>query len=202
MDALDSSGIFSADRQAFHRARYEFARRYAQGRSVADIACGLGYGSRILRDAGAKTVTGMDLCRDAIHYARSQHGLGGITFMVTDATRISVSDSSFDVITSFETIEHVPSTYEFLTELARVLRPDGTLIVSSPNDWGLTNHHCHSWTPFEFMAEVAAFFEIESVWEQNLNPKGTASLGIKHWHKETDCSAECLIIVARKLGRI
>ncbi|HEY7322214.1 MAG TPA: class I SAM-dependent methyltransferase [Candidatus Binatia bacterium] len=198
MDALENSGIFAQSRQAFHGARYEFATKYVDGRSIADVACGLGYGSRILRHAGATTVMGIDLSVEAIHYAQFQHGFDGIMYMIADATRLPIRESSIDVITSFETIEHIPNTGDFLTELARILRPDGTLIVSSPNDWGLTNHHCHTWTPFEFMAEVAAFFKIESVWEQNSNPKESASLGIKHWSEETERSAECLIIVARQ----
>lgn len=197
MDALDNSGVFAPNRQAFHRTRYEFAKKQVEGRGVADIACGLGYGSRILRHAGAKAVMGIDLCEDAIRYARSQHGLDGVTFMVADATQIPVADSSVDVITSFETIEHVPSAFGLLSEFIRILKPGGTVIVSSPNDWGLTEHHCHTWTAFEFMAEIAALFEIESVWEQN-SDQGKPFRGIKCWSKETESEAECLIVVARK----
>jgi ubiquinone/menaquinone biosynthesis C-methylase UbiE len=199
MDALDDSGIFPLHRQVFHRARYEFAKTYVKGRNVVDIACGLGYGSRLLKDNGAKTVIGIDLCEKAVAYARSQHSRDGVTFTVGDATRIPLRDSSVDVIMSFETIEHVSNTIELLAEFLRVLRRAGHLIISSPTDWGLTDYHCHTWTPFEFMAEIAAVSHIESVWKQNSNPNGSEPCVIERWTKETEVEAECIMIVARKI---
>jgi 2-polyprenyl-3-methyl-5-hydroxy-6-metoxy-1,4-benzoquinol methylase len=199
MDALDASGIFPSHRQAVHRARYEFAKTYVEERKVADIACGLGYGSRILKDSGASTVIGIDLCEQAVAYAQSQHSRDGVTFAVSDATRVPLPDSSVDVIISFETIEHVPNTPDLLAEFVRVLRREGLLIISSPNDWGLTDHHCHTWTPFEFMTETAAFFHVESVWEQSSNPDGSEPSGIKRWSNEAEVEAECIMIVARKI---
>jgi len=199
MDAFAGPGVFDPNRQAFHRARYEFAAKYSEGGAAADIACGLGYGSRILRQAGTKTVMGIDLCPDAISYARCHHALDGINYTAADATQIPVTRSSFDLITSFETVEHVPDTTGLLTEFARVLKPGGTLIISSPNDWGLTNHHCHTWTAFEFMAEIKEFFSIQSIWEQysagGFSTKDSP-LGIKVWEKATEVAAECLVIVA------
>jgi ubiquinone/menaquinone biosynthesis C-methylase UbiE len=199
MDALDASGIFPSDRQALHRARYEFAKTYVEEREVADIACGLGYGSRILKESGARTVIGIDLCEKAVAYARSQHSLDGVTFTVGDATRMPLPDSSVDIIISFETIEHVPNTPNLLLEFVRILRRQGLLVISSPNDWGLTDHHCHTWTPFEFMTEIAAISHIESVWAQKSNPNGSELCGIKRWSEEVGAEAECIMIVARKI---
>jgi O-antigen biosynthesis protein len=203
MDALDVRGIFSRDRQAFHCARYEFALNYVGDLEVADIACGLGYGCRILREGGAKAVLGIDSCLEAVAYARVNHQPAGVTFEVANATQISLANSSVDVITSFETIEHIQNTTELLTEFNRILRLQGKLIASSPNDWGLTNHHCHTWTAFEFMAEVAVFFDIESVWEQNSGSSNDhnswRSAGVHPWSNDTQHQAECLIVVARKM---
>jgi 2-polyprenyl-3-methyl-5-hydroxy-6-metoxy-1,4-benzoquinol methylase len=198
LDGLDASGIFAPNRQAFHCARYKFALNYIGQLGVADIACGLGYGSRILKEGGAKAVVGVDSSPEAIAYARFNHQPLGIRFEVADATKTPLSDSSVDIITSFETIEHVPNTTELLTEFIRILKPQGKLIVSSPNDWGLTEHHCHTWTPFEFMAEIAAFFEMDSVWEQNSEGTTHQPPGIYPWSKKTEHDAECLIVVARK----
>lgn len=204
LDGLDASGIFAPNRQAFHRARYKFALNYIGQLGIADIACGLGYGCRILKEGGAKAVVGIDSCPESIAYARSTHQPMGVKFEVADATNTPLPDSSVDIITSFETIEHVPDTLGLLTEFARILKPGGKLIVSSPNDWGLTEYHCHTWTPFEFMAEIAAFFEIESVWEQNSESTPHQHLsrpsGIHPWSQATEHQAECLIIVARKIA--
>jgi 2-polyprenyl-3-methyl-5-hydroxy-6-metoxy-1,4-benzoquinol methylase len=201
MDALDTSGIFSRDRQAFHRSRYEFAPDYVKGLAVADIACGLGYGCRILKEGGAKTVVGIDVCPEALQYAGSNHQPDGVCFVAGNATQIPLAASSVDVIISFETIEHVPNTAALLAEFHRILRPEGRLIISSPNDWGLTEHHCHTWTAFEFMAEVADRFTIESAWEQNSDSipnSGERFAEIRPWKTDTAYLAECLIIVAQK----
>lgn len=201
MDALDLSGIFPPDRQQFHRARYEFARSYVRDKIAADIACGLGYGCRILKSGGAKTVVGIDLCPEAISYAQSKHQTTGVRFEVGDATQTPLLESSLDIIICFETIEHVPNTEGLLTEFTRILKPEGMLIVSSPNDWGLTEHHCHTWTPFEFMAEIATFFTIDSVWEQSSATPAHQNFrrppGIYPWSMETEHQAECLIVVGQ-----
>jgi len=203
MDALDTGGIFVRNRQAFHCARYEFALNHVHDLAVADIACGLGYGCRILKEGGAKAVLGIDSCREAVDYARLNHQPTEVTYAVANATETNLASASVDIITSFETIEHIQNTADLLTEFKRILTLQGKLIVSSPNDWGLTEHHCHTWTPFEFMAEVAVFFELESVWEQNAAPTGDHNsrrpAGISPWSKKTEHEAECLIVVARKI---
>ena len=200
MDALDISGVFSPDRQAFHRARYRFASSYIAGQMIADIACGLGYGCRIMKENGAKTILGMDICVEAVEYAQSIHGSAGVRFVAADATKIPLSASSVDTVTSFETIEHVSNTVGLLNECRRILKPKGTIIVSSPNDWGLTEHHCHTWTPFEFIAEIAVYFDIESVWEHNSEHFASEyhyPPGIRPWNSESSNKPECIIIVAR-----
>jgi 2-polyprenyl-3-methyl-5-hydroxy-6-metoxy-1,4-benzoquinol methylase len=200
MDALDATGIFHPGRQVFHRSRYQFTSKYVTDLEVADIACGLGYGCRILKEGGAKTVVGLDMCPKAVQYARSKHKLDGVGFIAGNATQLPLASSAVDVIISFETIEHVPNTAALLAEFHRVLRPKGRLIISSPNDWGLTEHHCHSWTPFEFMAEVANYFTIESAWEQNSDSLpiwGDRFAGILPLKAHTSHLAECLIIVAQ-----
>jgi 2-polyprenyl-3-methyl-5-hydroxy-6-metoxy-1,4-benzoquinol methylase len=203
MDALDTGGIFVRNRQAFHCARYEFALNHVHDLAVADIACGLGYGCRILKEGGAKAVLGIDSCREAVDYARLNHQPTEVTYAVANATKTNLASASVDILTSFETIEHIQNTTDLLTEFNRILTLQGKLIVSSPNDWGLTKHHCHTWTPFEFMAEVAVFFELESVWEQNPAPtsdhNSRRSAGIRPWSKNTEHQAECLIVVARKI---
>src|SRR6266550_1752916 len=78
MDALDTSGIFPPDRRVFHRARYEFALNYIAQLEVVDIACGLGYGCRILKEGGANAVFGIDLSSEAVAYARANHQLAGV----------------------------------------------------------------------------------------------------------------------------
>jgi ubiquinone/menaquinone biosynthesis C-methylase UbiE len=117
-----------------HLKRYEFATGYVAGKDVLDIACGSGYGSAMLADSGAKSVTGVDLSPEAVESATANFGRGNVRFAVGDVQRLTdIPDASFDLIASFETIEHVPDDRAYVDETARVLRPGGMLLVSTPD---------------------------------------------------------------------
>jgi SAM-dependent methyltransferase len=128
--------------EADHVARYEFAARHASGRSVLDIACGAGYGSAMLAHAGAVHVDAVDLSEPAIAHARKHYAHDAIDFQVGDIYRFDTA-TRFDLIVSFETIEHVDDYHAALRNLARLLRPGGHLIVSSPNR-PLTSPHART----------------------------------------------------------
>ena len=117
-----------------HWHRYHFAARWAEGREVLDVACGEGYGTALLAGRGAKRVTGVDLSPQAIAHARSEYGsLANAEFVEASCTRMPFADASFDVVVSFETLEHIEPQREFIDEVARVLKPDGLLLLSCPN---------------------------------------------------------------------
>lgn len=111
-----------------HRSRYQFAASRVKGRSVIDIACGTGFGCSILADAGARLVIGVDK-----EIVARETASESVYFCSGDGTRIPLHDESVDVITSFETIEHIEDDLAFVTELHRVLKSDGSLILSTPN---------------------------------------------------------------------
>ncbi|MFH1425973.1 MAG: class I SAM-dependent methyltransferase [Candidatus Kerfeldbacteria bacterium] len=116
-----------------HLERYRFSAQYVKGRKVVDIACGTGYGTALIADRGATDITGIDISSESINYARKKYQRKNLRFLVGDAMNIPLADESADVIVSYETIEHVPDYGAFLAEVKRVLRPGGTLIISSPN---------------------------------------------------------------------
>ena len=113
-----------------HVARYRFAKDFVRGKRVLDIACGEGYGAAALAKAGAASVVGIDLSAEVCDHARRKYGLDA---RAGDAQAIPLPDRSIDVVVSFETIEHVDDPAAFLGECARVLVPEGMLIVSTPN---------------------------------------------------------------------
>lgn len=115
-----------------HRSRYRFAEPYVAGQTVLDIACGSGYGGRILRDAGARLVLGVDVSAAGLAEARTQRR-DGFVLAQADGLLLPLADGSIDVVTSFETVEHVGATMQMLAELRRVLRPGGVLLLSTPN---------------------------------------------------------------------
>jgi len=106
-----------------HLARYRWAAAFAPGLRVLDAACGSGYGSRILSEAGARLVASMDVSREA----------SGLGFVRADATRLPARNGSFDLYVSFETLEHVEDDGALLREAFRILAPGGTLLCSTPN---------------------------------------------------------------------
>jgi SAM-dependent methyltransferase len=116
---------------ALHFKRYDFAAPFCAGRRVLDAGCGVGYGSaRLARTAAS--VVGVDVSEEAIVHARTHYAAPGVSFAVMDISALTFENGSFDAVCSFETIEHVNDVERALTELARVLRASGILVISTP----------------------------------------------------------------------
>jgi SAM-dependent methyltransferase len=116
-----------------HWHRYAFARSLAAGRRVLDAACGEGYGSDLLAE-GAQSVVGVDISAQAIEHARERYGArANLEFEQGDCTALQFADAQFDLVVSFETLEHVAAQEALIAGFARVLKPDGVLLVSSPD---------------------------------------------------------------------
>jgi SAM-dependent methyltransferase len=79
-------------------------------------------------------VTGADLSAEAIAHARAAYpSLPHLAFVEAPCTRLPVPDASFDLVVSFETVEHIGEQEAFIDEIRRVLAPGGVLLVSCPN---------------------------------------------------------------------
>jgi 2-polyprenyl-3-methyl-5-hydroxy-6-metoxy-1,4-benzoquinol methylase len=137
---------------ALHLKRYLFAQQYCTGKVVLDAACGAGYGSAELARV-APRVVGVDVDERAIEYARSRYGGDNVEFEAMDVTALRFADASFDVVVSFEAIEHVEDDVAFLREVVRVLRPSGTFIVSTPNAARTTEHPANPFHRVEYARE-------------------------------------------------
>ena len=116
-----------------HLHRYAWCMSLVEDKDVLDIACGEGYGSAMLVEQ-ARSVTGVDIADETIRHAKDTYAdLKGLQFKQGDAAQIPLEDGSVDVVVSFETIEHHDRHQEMIDEIRRVLRPDGLLVMSSPN---------------------------------------------------------------------
>lgn len=117
-----------------HMHRYAWARRFARGRRVLDAACGEGYGSALLAGVAAE-VLGVDIDPETVAHARQRYaGSAKLRFEAGDATALdALPAGGFDLVTSFETLEHVAEQERMLAGFARLLAPDGLLLVSSPD---------------------------------------------------------------------
>jgi SAM-dependent methyltransferase len=115
-----------------HFHRYAFARELVAGKRVLDAACGEGYGSALLA-ASAASVTGIDRSEESIAHARGRYQAPNLDFRAADCLALPFGADSFDCIVSFETLEHLADHDGLLSEFRRVLRPDGFLLLSSPD---------------------------------------------------------------------
>lgn len=111
-----------------HIATYRFALIFIKGKQVLDYGCGTGYGSLMLSEA-ATNVTAVDLSKDAVDFARQHYIADNLYFK----TIPELTTEKFDVITSFQVIEHVPNDKEYIEKLKGMLNPGGCLLLSTPD---------------------------------------------------------------------
>lgn len=139
-----------------HIQRYRSVLQLVKGKKVLDIACGEGYGTEIL-SAGAEEIIGIDIDTGSVQRAKNKYQKQNLTYLVGDITAIPVSDHSIDIVVSFETIEHVEEIQQqqFLIEIKRVLKPEGILIISTPNKAIYSDRHQYQnkWHKKEFYKE-------------------------------------------------
>jgi O-antigen biosynthesis protein len=114
-----------------HLHRYAYISRFVQGKRVLDLGCGEGYGSALLART-ADSIVGIDIDEQAVHHARGKYSGDNIRFAAGSITAIPLS-RRFDVIVCFEVLEHINEHDQLLSEVKRLLAPDGLLIISTPN---------------------------------------------------------------------
>lgn len=120
---------YSAD----HLQRYNYFKNYYKDKVVLDLACGAGYGSEIIKNFGAKEVIGVDISSDAVEFAKSNYSNEKLNFFELNYKDIASLKKKFDLIVSFETIEHLPDQGDFLEKIGEVLVDGGQVICSTPN---------------------------------------------------------------------
>ena len=167
-----------------HANRYIFASKFIKNKSVLDVACGTGYGSEFLNGNYNKYL-GVDIDKNSIELANSRFGgFSNTKFIIGDVCNLNAKDlgKNFDVVISFETIEHIRCYDSFLDEVYSILNYGGELIISTPNR-NITNPgasfsdrpkwelHLQEWILEEFtkLLENHKFF-VERVYGQSFHP--------------------------------
>ena len=154
-----------------HYARYLFAAPLAQGKRVLDVACGPGYGSRLLIEKGAHEVVGADVSQEAVDYAQLHYAHERITYVCQDILALHPDENgTFDVIVCFETLEHVPQPEQTVETLAKLLARDGVLVISVPNEGeGASNnpYHLTTFTQERFLQLLRDHFSVVQPYVQS-----------------------------------
>jgi SAM-dependent methyltransferase len=152
-DRVGARDLTGEETLRLHVERYEFAATHARPGRVLDIACGAGYGTRLLADrcAGVREALGVDLSELAVSYARERYGNDRVHFRVADAMDFTDGEG-FDTVVSIETVEHLARPDAFATRLAALLRPGGVLVASVPTTFttDVNPHHLHDFSERSF----------------------------------------------------
>ena len=147
-----------------HVHRYLQACEIAGDMIVLDIASGEGYGSAMLAERAAN-VTGVDISKELIDHARGKYKRPNLEYLVGSCSDIPLPDKSIDLVVSFETLEHHDDHEGMMREITRVLRPDGSVLISTPDKYRYSVEPSYN-NPFhvkelyehEFKALIAAHF--------------------------------------------
>lgn len=117
-----------------HFHRYLYASKFCKNKTVLDIACGAGYGTNMISTTAAKVI-GADIDNEVVKYCQNKYKNANIEFRTLSIDEIDFPENFFDVITCFETIEHVDkvSQDKALDLFGKILKEDGILFISTPS---------------------------------------------------------------------
>ncbi|MDD2752554.1 MAG: class I SAM-dependent methyltransferase [Candidatus Omnitrophica bacterium] len=145
---------------ARHLCAYEFASKYVSGKKVMDLGCGEGYGADYL--AGYATdVLAVDYEYSAIAAAGNKYKRDNLRFQRLDINEMASLKENFDIICSFQVIEHILDASSYLNGVKNHLKPGGVFICSTPNRLDASGN---SITPLnKFHVREYLFNEFESM---------------------------------------
>lgn len=147
--------LFGVD-LARHQAAYEFARGRGAGARILDLGCGTGYGTAELAQ-GVGFAVGVDKIAPDPSARR-----GAARFLRADLSGIPLRPAAFDLVVSFQVIEHLRDPTAYLDAIARCLRPGGTALLSTPNRLtsdGVNPFHVHEYTAAGLAGVLRRHFE-------------------------------------------
>ena len=113
-----------------HEVVYQHLAQRCAGREVLEAGCGEGYGADLIAGV-ARRVVGLDYDEAAVAHVRARYPR--VEVLRGNLAELPLPDNAVDVVVNFQVIEHLWDQPQFIRECARVLRPSGLLMVSTPN---------------------------------------------------------------------
>lgn len=116
-----------------HLFAYKLANQYLKkGSTVLEIGCGDGYGANYLAENDIN-VTGIDVDKHSIKYAQKKYKKHKLSFHLYDGECIKYEPHSFDMVISFQVMEHVENINLYLENIKKMLKPNGLFLITTPN---------------------------------------------------------------------
>jgi len=151
-----------------HLAAYTYAQPLAANRVVLDLGCGTGYGTQLLAESSA-LVAGLDRSLEWVLQVSSSYDRA--QFLWADAVYLPFTDRTFNLVTSFQVIEHILDTDRYIQEIWRVLAGGGCLVISTPNKClrllpfqpPRNPLHIREYSPKELSTLLSRYFHIVSL---------------------------------------
>jgi SAM-dependent methyltransferase len=158
--------LFGVD-LARHRAAYVFAIERAPEGRVLDLGCGSGYGAAELAEA-LPSVVGLD------RVPPDRGARGRVSYVRADLEAVPLLPASFDLISSFQVIEHLVDPTLYLNAMTRLLAPGGTALITTPNL--LTSDkenpfHVHEYDPDELRSCLQQHFSSVEMYGVGTSPR-------------------------------
>jgi len=152
-----------------HLKAYEETAQLVAGKAVLDVGCNVGYGLQVLAST-AISVAGIDVSPQAVEAAQKR--LGSVAdIRLYNGVQSSFAPRSFDVVTSFQVIEHVSDYNAYCSEVIRVLRLGGMVLLTTPNarlrlDPGMkpwNEFHVREFNPSELKELLSTWFDVVEI---------------------------------------
>jgi SAM-dependent methyltransferase len=162
-----------------HLKAYEEMRELCRDQSTLDWGCNTGFGMQVLLRNGARP-SGLDLSTRSVEAARQR--LTSSQVEQFDGRRAPFADASFDVVVSFQVVEHIVDYDAYFSEIRRVLRPGGRAVFTTPNAVLRVDPGAKPWNPFHVREFTAAELRaLLSKWFGEIQVRGLFAVDEVYW---------------------